>query len=237
MTATTAPTEARRVTRDTRGYWRVLLALSAPVGWWAVGVGNVLTPYPLGGDQAENILGIQEHQDRMAALIAWQPVFLFTFVPGVIALVLACRRRKPVFTAVLGTLGVLGALAGTFNPPTDLVILSGLEHGIAPEQLTGLMDGLERPSVAWTLGFTFLFITVGRIATGVLLWQAEVGPRALAALMAASPFVEFAGLALDLGNLAPASAWILSGGAMTGVTVALLRMPNDEFDLPPLPAP
>lgn len=236
MTATAEPTEARRATRDARRYWRVLLALSAPVGWWAVGVSNLFTPYPLGDDTAANVAGVAEHQQRIAALIAVAPLFVFTFLPGVVALILACRRRRPLFTAILGTLGLLGALAGTANPPADLVILSGIEHGVPSDQLVGLVSGLERPSVAWALLFTLLFITVGRIATGVLLWRADVGPRSLAVLMAVSPFVEFVGLALDLGNLAPASAWILSGVAMTGVTAALLRMPDDEFDLPPLPA-
>jgi hypothetical protein len=36
-----------------------------------------------------------------------------------------------------------------------------------------------------------------------------------------------------LGNIAPAAAWIASGIAMLGVTATLLRMPNDELDLPP----
>jgi hypothetical protein len=233
VTATVAPTEARRRTRDARGYWRVLLALSAPVGWWVVGVVNTLTPYPLGSGPAENIAGIEAHQERMSTLLAVQPLFLFTFVPGVIALIVACRRRKPVFTAVLGTLGLLGALAGTANVPIDLVILAGLEKGLSPDQLAGLVDELQRPSLMWVLVFTLLFITIGRIAIGVLLWQASVGPRSLAVLMALSPFVEFGGSALGVGNLAPAASWILSGVAMTGVTMALLRMPNAEFDLPP----
>jgi hypothetical protein len=235
MTTTSAATPGTRRlgARDVRGYWRTVLAVCAPVGWLAVGVSNLLTPYPLGGDTAANVAGVADHQERTAQLIAVYPLFVFTFVPGVIALIMASRRRKPLFTAVLGTLGVLGALAGTANPAADLVILSGVEHGLSPDQLVGLVDGLERPSVAWTLVFTLLFITIGRIAAGILMWRASVGPRPFAVLMAISPFVEFVGLGLGWGNGAPGTAWVLSGIAMIGVTIALVRMPNDEFDLPP----
>jgi len=181
------------------------------------------------------VLGLlAAHPDQMRAALDIQPLFAFTFVPGVIALFVVCRRAKPMFTAILGTLGILGALAGTFNPAIDLFVLLGLKEGIDHDQLAALSDAVENSQLTWTLLFTLLFITVGRIATGVLLWKAKVGPRPLAVLMAATPFIEFGGDQLPgLGNIAPASAWIASGIAMLGVTATLLRMPNDEFDLPP----
>jgi hypothetical protein len=233
MTAPPALDLAARRARDTRGYWRVLLALAAPTGWLTVGVSNLFTPYSLGGDlTTEMITGIDAHRDRTAALIAVAPLFFFTFVPGVIALIVVCRRAKPLFAAVLGTLGILGALAGTANPQGDLVVLAGLRQGIDHDRLAGLADALGSGVLTWPLVFTLLFITLGRIAIGVLLWTAGVGPRSLAVLMAVSPFVEFGGDALGLGNGAPAASWILSGAAMLGVSAVLLRMPNDEFDLP-----
>ena len=230
-TSSMAPT-AVRTGHDTRGYWRVLLALAAPTGWLTVGIVNAFTPYPLAGSTAENVAGIAAHPDRMRVLLDVEPLFLFTFVPGVIALVVACRRARPLFTAILGTLGILGALAGTFNPPVDLFILLGLDHGIGRDQLATVADAIGNSKLSWTLVFTFLFITFGRVAAGVLLWTAKVGPRSLAVLMAVSPVIEFGGQALGLGNAAPAAAWIASGIAMFGVTATLLTMPNDEFDLP-----
>jgi hypothetical protein len=214
-----------------------LLALSAPIGWITVGVVNALNPYPLAGTTAENVAGIADHPDRMRALLDLEPLFLFTFVPGVIALVVVCRRAKPLFTAILGTLGILGALAGTFNPPIDLFVLIGLKHGIDQDQLVTIADAIADSELGWTLLFTLLFITIGKIAAGILLWKANVGPRALAVLMAVSPLIEFGGDALGIGNAAPATAWIASGVAMLGVTATMLKMPNDEFDLPPTPAP
>ncbi|GAB3197809.1 hypothetical protein GCM10027062_10410 [Nocardioides hungaricus] len=234
MTTPIPPATAVRATRDTRSYWRILLALSAPIGWLTVGISNALNPYPLGGSTAENVAGIAEDPDRMRALLDIAPLFLFTFVPGVIALVVVCRRTKPLFTAILGTLGILGALAGTFNPPVDMMVWLGLKNGLGQGQLVTLADAFDSSPFGWTLLFTLLFITVGRIAAGVLLWKADVGPRPLAVLMAISPVIEFGGGALGLGNGAPAAAWIASGIAMLGVSSALLRMPNDEFDLPPV---
>lgn len=221
-----------RPVRDARGYWRTVLALAAPVGWLTVGISNAFTPYPLGGTAAQNVAGVQAHQGRMETLLALQPLFLFTFVPGVLALIAVCRRSHPIFTAALGTLGLLGALAGTFNPSGDLFILLGVQHGVDHTLLAAVTDALDTSPIGWTLLFTFLFITVGRIAIGWLLWTASVGPRPLAVLMMLSPFIEFGGGAIGLGNAAPATAWIASGIAMLGVSAVLLRMPNDEFDLP-----
>ncbi len=230
---TATPTTTLHTVRDARSYWRVLLAVSAPIGWLTVGIVTALNPYPLAGTTTENVAGIADHPDRMQALLDIAPLFLFTFVPGVIALVVVCRRAKPLFTAILGTLGILGALAGTFNPPIDLFILIGLEHGLEPDQLVTIADAIADSELGWTLLFTLLFITIGRIAAGVLLWKAQVGPRPLAVLMAISPVIEFGGDALGLGNNAAAVSWIASGIAMLGVTITLLRMPNSEFDLPP----
>ncbi len=236
MTASLTQARGVRTARDVRGYWRTTLALSAPLGWVTVGVSNALMPYPLDGTVAENIAGIDAHRETMTALGAVYPLFVFTFVPGVIALTVACRRRTPLFAAVLGTFGVLGALAGTANPPLDLFILKGLQQGLDPSALAGVVNAMDSTAVTWPLVFTLLFITLGRIATGVLLWKASVGPRALAVLMALTPFVEFGGFALGWGNFAPALAWTLSGVAMVGVSIELLRMPNAEFDLPPVPS-
>lgn len=223
----------RRI-RDARGYWRVLLAVCAPISWFTVGIFNLLTPYQLGDNGADNVAAIAGNQDLMRALLDLEVLFLFTFVPGVVALILVCRRQKPVFTAVLGTLGVLGALAGTFNPAVDLFTLMGLRAGIGQDHLAALVDAVDDSDLSWTLLFTLLFVSVGRIAAGVLLWQARVGPRSLAVLMAVSPFIEFGGETLGLGNLAPAAAWIASGVAMLGVSATLWRMPDDDFDLPPV---
>lgn len=218
---------------DTRSYWRVVLAICAPLPWLIVGVSNALTPYALGGTTAENVAGVSGAQDRVAFLAQLQPLFFLTFVPSVLAVVALLRSTRPRAAAILGTLGILGALAGTANPPTDAIVLSGLRADVAPHDLVAQVDELATAWPGWVLFATLLFITVGRLALGVVFWRADLGPRALAALFVLSPFVEFGLLAAGAGNLGPTLAWALSGYAMLYVTVGLLRMSSDEFDLAP----
>lgn len=231
---TDAPTTTgtgRRVA-DARSYWRVLLAVVAPLGFLVVGVQNVLTPYELGGSIEERIADIDADRDLVAALAPVNLAFVLLFVPGALAMVAALRRRRPVFTAVMGTWMMFAGLSATSNPPTDSVIAAGLRHGLDDGTIAALVDDLEGSVLTGVALLPFLLLlTVGRIALGVLFWTAQAGPRWLAVLMIASPFVEF--LPLGLGNAQPALSWMASGVAMTYVSISLLRTSDDEFDLPP----
>ena len=55
-------------------------------------------------------------------------------------------------------------------------MLFGLREGIDRATLVRVSDALDGSALSWTLLFTLVFITLGRIAAGVLLWRAEVGP-------------------------------------------------------------
>lgn len=229
-TSTTKPASSR-APLDTRGYWRVLLAVIAPLGFLAVGITNFLTPYELGGSATERTASIDAHQQLVAAIMPAYVVFLVVFAPGAIAMILALRRIKPLFTAVMGTWMVLAALAGAANPPIDFVILTGLREDLDPAAVTALADGLESSLLTGVaLVPMILLLTFGRIALGLLFWKANVGPRWLAALMMISPFIEF--VPLGIGNAQPGISWLASGIAMTYISIVLLRMSNDDFDLP-----
>lgn len=234
MTDTAAPTSrTTRPVRDARGYWRVLLAVIAPLGFLAVGVTNLFTPYDLGGPVEDRIADIDASRGLIAALAPGYLAFVLLFVPGAIATAVALRRRRPVFTAVMGTWMVGAGLSATANPPSDLIIVTGLRQGLDQGALAALVDALEGSTVTGFALLPFLLLlTFGRIALGVLFWTAKAGPRWLAVLMMISPFIEF--VPLGLGNVQPALSWLASGVAMTYVSLVLLRMSNDDFDLPPL---
>lgn len=232
MTSTTTPAPSTtRTPLDIRGYWRVLLAVVAPLGFLTVGIANFLTPYELGGSTSARIADIEAHQELMGLIVPAYIAFLVFFAPSAIALILALRRVKPVFTAVMGTWMAFAALAGAANPPIDFVILTGVKENLDPAALAALADGLEGSVVTgFALLPMILLLTFGRIALGVLFWKANVGPRWLAALMMVSPFIEFA--PLGIGNAQPGMSWVASAIAMTYISIVLLRMRNDDFDLP-----
>jgi hypothetical protein len=193
---------------------------------------NWLTPVPLTGSVQEAVAAVTADRGLVEALLVPQLLFPATFVPGAVALVVALRRARPVLTAVLGTWMALAGLLAASNPGSDLLIVAGLESGLDADQVGDVVTQVS--GGPWTTPFLIpflLFITLGRIALGVLFWKAAVGPRPLAVLMVVSPFVEFA--PLDLGNVQPALSWTMTAVAMTYVSVVLLRMPNDDFDLGP----
>lgn len=235
-TPTTTPvvvTASPTSSRDARTYWRVLLAVLAPCGAALIGLTNWLTPVPLAGTVGQAVAEVTAHRGLVEALLVPQLLFPLTFVPGAVALVVALRRSRPVLAAVLGSwMGLAGLLAAA-NPGSDLLVVAGLEAGLDPSRISeyvGLVSGGP-----WTTPYLIpflLFITLGRVGVGVLFWKADVAPRWLAVLMMTSPFVEFA--PLQLGNVQPALSWTMTAVAMTYVSVVLLHMSDDDFDLRPL---
>ena len=79
--------------------------------------------------------------------------------------------------------------------------------------------------------------TVGFVLLGIALWRARVLPVWLGLVLAASGPAH---LLLPGGNLGTAVSWAMTAIGYVGASVALWRMPNTDFDLPPTgraPAP
>lgn len=197
MSATVGPLAASTApaTHDARTYWRVVLACCAPLPWLWVALTDALAPYPLGGSSADTVRGVAAAQEQTAWVAQAQPLFFLTFVPSVLACVVLLRRTWPRTAAALGTVGVLGALAGTANPPVDSVVLAGLRAGVPADVLATQVDELASSWAGWTLLLTLLLISVGRLALGVVLYRARLAPRVLAVALVAAPFVEWGLLA------------------------------------------
>ncbi|MCW2938583.1 MAG: hypothetical protein JWN00_1568 [Actinomycetia bacterium] len=230
MTTTTAATGIR----DTRTFWRLLLAFVAPIAGFALAAANALSPGDLGGSSEDLVASVAAHQGAAEAGIWLSGLFLLTLVPGAIAVAWVSRRRNPTFTAIAGFLVILGFISGTANPATDLVALIGVQKGVDTKVLVTLVDALNNSAFTGVALLPFLLaITLGRLLLGILLWRARVAPRWMAAALIAAAPVEF--LNVTGGNLQPTLSWALTGLGFASATVALLRMSNDEFDLPPAP--
>lgn len=226
---------AARPRRDARTFWRYLLAFAAPVPFILLAISSALTPYPMEGSTGQAVRAIVENQQRVQTLGWINTVFAWTLVPAGVALLWVCRRHAPVFTAAVGFLVLLGFTSGLGGPKADLLVLVGAQQGVDQAVLVALSDGIwADPTMSVVLLPFLLTITFGRILLGVLLWRVRVAPRWMAiALLLAAPieFVNVTG-----GNLQPAIGWALTAIGFASATVALMRMRNDEFDLPPLPA-
>lgn len=220
---------------DLRRFWRTLLAVVAPLPWLALALSNAVTPDDLGSSTAETFASITE--DPSAARVAlWLGLaFSLLVVPSGVAMMMAHRRTSPRLTLAIGGFTTYAFYSALVNPNLNLIGLITHEQGLDSETTIALASSLEEhPLTIIAIIPFFLTITLGRIGLGVLLWRARMAPRAMAvAMLAASP-VEFLLLGGPFGsNIGPALAYVLTALGFAGASIALLRMTDDDFDLPP----
>lgn len=229
-TTRTAPPDYRR-------FWRTLLAVVAPIPWLALACANAITPEDLGGDTAASFASIVSHPTT-AWVVQWlNGLFALLVVPSAVAMMLAHRRTVPRLTTWIGGFVAYACCSGLTNPNLNLIALVGADHHLDFQTTVALADHLETaPTTIVAILPFFLTITVGRLALGVLLWRSQA-PRPMAVAMLLATPVEFLLVGGPFGdNVGPALAYVLTAVGFAAASVALWRMSDDAFDLPPLPA-
>jgi hypothetical protein len=221
--------------RDWRGFWRVLLAVVAPIPGIALALSNGLNPSELGGSTREMFESIAAHPSRATASLWFDLLFAVMAVPSGVALLMATRRVVPRLATFIVGFVTFAFITGVIAPNAGKnIALVSAQNDLDPEV------GIKLADEMFTSAFTnalilpfFLTITIGRVLLGIVLWRARIAPRWMAvAMLLASP-VEFA-LVGPVGNVGPTIAYALTAVGFASASVALLRMTNDDFDLPAL---
>lgn len=224
-----------RPARDTRTFWRVLLAVIAPLPGVALAVANLLSPSANNANSDAQLNAILTHPDRVEAGMWIGVLFLLGLFPAIVAVLWVCRRHAPRLTAVVGCITLLGAAAGLSIPNSQLPDFVASQKGLDPRTILTLNDNLAKLPVVLITTLLFLLgvVLFGRILLGVLLWRSGVAPRWMAsALILAGPLDVFAPSTLGVNNGGGALSWVLTAVGFAAASRALLRMSNDEFDLP-----
>ena len=218
--------------RDTRGFWRVLLGLVAPVPMALMGVVYVIRPVEGGAAFTDTVAGVEAHRQLFDVMMWLGLPFLVGLIPAVIAVAWVTRRRTPVLTTVGAVWTLLGCLSVfPLGVPDDLLAYLTVREGLDVATITAL------DAAWWVLppvgAAALLFISgivVGLPLLGLALWRSRVAPRWMAIALIVGgvthPFLPnhvIAGIGL-----------LIAAAGFAGATVALLRMRNDEFDLPPI---
>jgi hypothetical protein len=228
-TLTTAPTKTRR---DLRGFWRVALAVIAPLPLLGMGLSYAISPY--GGDDpfAATVDAMRDHHTAaLAALLLGLPFLLF-LIPATAALAWVTRRRTPLLTTIGVCLTVPGFLAAFPLLPADNAYqwVAADDPSLNVDAIAKLDDALWAQPISGVAIIGFLLgITIGLPILGIALWRSRVAPAWMAACLIAGtathifiPDHTMKGFGLLVGAV-----------GFLGVTLALLRTSNDEFDLPP----
>jgi hypothetical protein len=228
---TGTPAGTGRPPRDTRTFWRILLAVIAPLPMLAKGIYYLLTPVEGSAGFEETVHAFNAHHGLLQPLTALDAVFVVGLIPATIAVAWATRRAVPRLTTVGAVIALTGFFAG-------IALLGGIEtpalvtaqHGLNPAAIAPLDEAVGNEPLILVSGLLFILgIVVGLSILGVALWRSRVAPvwMGVALLIggATHPFIP--------NHYGQGIGLLVAAAGFAGATVALLRSGNDAFDLPP----
>lgn len=234
MKTRTAPTnpETMAPPRDRRGFWRILLAIIVLLPMPAKAVYYLLTP--VGGDVTfkESVTALEAHRDLIETLKWIDAVFVVTLIPATIAIAWVARRGAPRLTTAGAVIALTGFLVGipllggvmtpaliTVDHDLDFASMSALDKALLSEPMLGIASLLFIVGIVFGLG----------LLGGALKRSRAVPAWAGLAVMiggATHPFIPH--------HIGQGVGLLVAAAGCVGVSLALLRMTNDEFDLAPL---
>jgi hypothetical protein len=230
LTAPT-PTPTRR-RRDARTFRRVAAALLLPVPALAIAIGPLVSPTYAADDLGGVLDAIAAHPGAQRASTWLGTIALLTLVPAFLAAARLARRRRPVLATVAAGVNVAAYLGAALVPSAELLneVAARPEfdrattvpylEAVASHGVSGLGIGL----------FVFGHI-LGAVLLGCALWR--VVPRwACVALIVSQP-LHFVSFVILQNRWLDAASWGLTALGLTVCAVAVLRTPDDAWDLAP----
>jgi hypothetical protein len=223
----TPPTKAH----DARGFWRVLLAIVVPIPWLAKGIQYIVLE-PEYDHTADQITYDMAHD--VYKYLQWLDVlFVVLVVPSVLAMVLVSRRGAPRLSAAATLLmggGFLMVLP--LNIGSDQLAWIAAQNARDPAVIGQYLDDAAADPRAGlgVLGF-LVAIVFGSILIALALWksQAVAGWAATLVGLGGATHIFIGGL----GHVVHGAGLVVLALGCVAVSRRLLKMSNDEFDLPP----
>jgi hypothetical protein len=228
---TNAAPKAVRAPRDVRGFWRVLLAVVAPLPMLFMGLYYLLIP--IDGDAPfETTLAAVEADPNRFEWLAWLQVPFFLLIPAMFAVVWATRRAAPRLATAGGLIGLGGMSAGFFLlpgvvTPEFLTVHEGLDTATMAKVSSAVE---EQPTTQIGSLLFILAVTVGLLLLGIGLWRSRVAPAWMGIALAFGGFTH----PFMPGHLTAGIGLLIAAIGFAGASVALLRTSNEDFDLPPI---
>jgi len=218
---------------DLRHASRLLAALVLPIGPLAVAGLRYVLPYFNASTPRETAADVLAAQGRQSAVLWLGLIATFTLLPGVLAVGRLTRRGAPRLTAAAMLLVVPGYLALTYMIGSDLVLWTGARAGLDPSTLAELAGAVHPSSNIAAVVFVVGHV-IGTVLLGLALLRSHTVPVWAAILTAVAQPMHFVAF-LILGSPAlDCASWTANSVAFAVVAIAIVRMPDDEWDLPPV---
>lgn len=238
MTQTTAPTRTPvpGAGRDTRRFQRRAAALLMPVGPAAIAVLRFVLPYDTPDKPHTVIAKIAAHPGAENATLWLLFLAVFTLVPGAFTALRMVRRRAPVLGIAAAALlipGYLALIAGGPGTYTDFVGYVGVTHGIDHGALSQVVDRLNgNPVLGLLAGIFVVGHILGTVLLAVAFWRTRIVARWAALVLGISQPLHLLA-ALTGSHPLDLLGWGLTAVGMGAAAVALVRLPDDEWELAP----
>lgn len=229
-TSAQAVPSAAKPLRDVRGFWRILLAVIAPLPVLAKGIYYLLIPVDGDAGFSDTVAAFTAHRELLNVLTFLDVIFVVGMIPATYAVAWVARRGAPRLTTLGAAIALTGFLAGfSLLGGVETPALVTVQQGLDVTAMAGLNDALMTDPV---LGIASLLFIVGIVfglgLLGAALWRSRYAPAWMGvALMvggATHPFIP--------GHLGQGVGLLVAAVGFAGASIALLRMRNDAFDLP-----
>lgn len=223
-------TTTRKRLPDVRRFWRILLAVIAPLPMLANAIYYLFSPTDGNASFEQSVTAAIAHGDRMTALEWIQIPFVSLLIPATFAVAWVARRGAPRLTTAGALIALTGFCVG-FGGLPGTVSLANLtvNQGLDPAAVSKVSVAMEDHPITQLSGLLFIAgITFGLLLLGIALWRSRVVPAWMGIALAIGglthPFLP--------GHIAQGIGLLVAAVGFTGATYALLKMHNDEFDLP-----
>jgi hypothetical protein len=219
---------------DARGFWRILLAVVAPLPMLAKGLYYLLTPVDGDAEFDRTLAAFTEHRQLASGLQYLDAAFVTLLMPATVAVVLVARRGAPRLTTWAAAISLGGFLAGfTLLGGVMTPELLTVRHGLDPSAMKQMSAALASEPLLGVAGLLFIVgVVIGLGLLGAALWRSRAVPAGFGILLMVGgithPFIP--------GHVGQGIGLLVAAAGFAGAGVALLRTPNDAFDLPPLAA-
>ena len=220
--------------RDVRTASRWLAAFVVPIGAAAIALLRYFLPYDTVDDGATIASKVMAEPGR-ASLVLWLGfIGVLTLVPSAYIVGKLTRRRVPWLTGAALVLLIPGYLSLAWAGASDQALWTNTEAGLDAGTITKLYDTMhptgELAAVVFVLGHV-----VGTILLGVALWRSQVVARWAAVAVIVSQPIHIVAAVIIPNHTLDLIGWGLQAAGFAAVGLAILRLHNDEWDLPTLP--
>jgi hypothetical protein len=218
------PADLRRSTR-----W--VAALLIPIGPAAVAVLRFVLPYFTADDPSTVVQNVIAHPGRQSLVLWLGFIAVLTLVPAVLWVGRLTRRRAPTVTAAALLLAVPGYLSLGWLAGSDVLLWIGAREGVDPGTLARMYEAAHPTSNA-AAGLFVLGHVIGTVLLGIAMWRSRTVPRWAALMTIVSQPLHFVAAIIVMSPSLDLIAWGMNAVGFAAAAAAVLRLPDDEWDLP-----